>query len=415
MRILLVTSMVPDLDGVGAIPKLLHAQLTGLRERHDVTLVAPVGEDAGQAEAAERLRASDLDAHFVDRRRARSARRRWRVRAELARTWLSSDWPWRVVCGVGGVQASIDNLLATKSFDVIAVEDNPMSVLRLPSSLPAVLTEHEAVRAPANEWLTPRLSERPMAALRARDWRRWDSFLPSVWRRFDLLQVFSEGDARAVSEQAPDLAARVRVNPYGIVLPPVADPDAEVAGTILFAGTFSHLPNRDAARWLATEIMPRIAVAAPAARLQIVGSSPPREVLDLAGPGVEVIADPPSVEPHLAAASVVIAPVRSGGGMRMKVLEPLAKGKAVVTTSLGAEGFTGFEQEPPFAIADSSEEIAAATAQLLGDDAARRRLAQRAREFAQAHHSPEAWAARLARVYEEARALAVTPAPRGGS
>ncbi len=409
MRILLVTSMVPDLDGVGAIPKLLHAQLTGLRERHEVTLVAPVGEDPGQAEAAERLRASDLDAHFVDRRRSPSAPHRWRVRAELAATWASRGWPWRVVCGVGGVQASIDRLLTTRSFDVVAAEDNPMAVLSFPRTLPTVLTEHEAVRAPATEWQTPRLAERPLAALRARDWRRWDSFLPSAWRRFDLVQVFSDGDARAVAERAPDLAGRVRVNPYGIVLPAPSDPGAEVSGTILFSGTFSHLPNRDAARWLADEIMPRIVAAAPQARLRIVGSSPPREVLDLAGPAVEVIADPPSVEPHLAAASVVIAPVRSGGGMRMKVLEPMAMGKAVVTTSLGAEGFTGFEDEAPLAIADSGEEITAATARLLSDEGARRELGRRARQFAQSHHSPEAWADRLGNVYEEARALAPRP------
>jgi polysaccharide biosynthesis protein PslH len=415
MRVLLVTSMVPDRDGVGAIPKLLHAQLIGLRERHEVTLVAPVGEDPGQAEAAERLAASALDAQFVDRRRSGSALRRWRVRAELAATWASKDWPWRVVCGVGGVQASIDRLLATKSFDVIAVEDNPVSVLRFPPSVPTVLTEHEAVRAPATEWLTPRLSERPVAALRARDWRRWDSFLPSAWRRFDLLQVFSEGDARAVAELAPDLAPRVRVNPYGIELPPAAEPAKEMAGTVLFSGTFTHLPNRDAARWLATVIMPPLAAAAPGARLRIVGSSPPREVLDLAGPLVEVIADAPSVEPHLAAAAVVIAPVRSGGGMRMKVLEPLARGKAVVTTPLGAEGFTGFGEEPPFLVAETAAEIAAATARLLGDDETRRRLGERARRFAREHHSPAAWAARLETVYEEARTLRAGPPVGGGS
>jgi glycosyltransferase involved in cell wall biosynthesis len=405
MRILLVTSMVPDAEGIGAIPKLLHAQLVGLRERHQVTLVAPIGEDPGQAAAAERLAGSALDAHFVDRRRSRSPRRRWRVRAELATTWVSEDWPWRVVSGVGGAQPLIDRLVARRQFDVVAVEDNPMSVLRFPTSLPTVLTEHEAVRADAEGWRSSRLADRPLAALRARDWRRWDSFLPEAWRRFDLLQVFSEGDALAVGEQAPDLVSRIRVNPYGMVLPPAADPGAELPGTILFAGTFSHLPNREAARWLASEIMPLLETEAPTARLRIVGSSPPREVLDLAGPRVEVIADAPSVAPHLDAASVVIAPVRSGGGMRMKVLEPLARGKAVVTTPLGAEGFRGFDDEPPFVVAETGEAIASATARLLDDDAARRELGARARRFAERHHSPRAWASRLEAIYEEAAAL----------
>lgn len=403
MRILLVTSMVPDAEGIGAIPKLFEAQLRGLRERHEVTLVSTFGEDPGQAEAAERLLRSGLDAHIVDRRRSSSAARRARVRAELATTWVRRRWPWRVVCGAGGLQPLIDRLAARGSFDVIAVEDNPVAVLRFPAGVPTVLTEHEAVRAPASEWRSARLSERPLRALRAFDWRRWDAFLPAVWRRFDLVQVYCEGDAEAVRRRAPELASRVRVNPYGMVLPPALDPAREQPGTILFSGTFAHLPNRDAARWLASEIMPAVRARYPGAQLRLVGSAPPREVLELAGPGIEVVADAPSMEPHLEAAAVVLAPVRSGGGMRMKVLEALARQKAVVTTSLGAEGFTGFEAEPPFLVADDSNAIAAATAELLGDEERRHELARRARGFAERHHSPEAWATRLEAVYEEAR------------
>lgn len=126
-------------------------------------------------------------------------------------------------------------------------------------------------------------------------------------------------------------------------------------------------------------------------------------MLDLAGPGIEVIADPPSMEPHLEAAAVVMAPVRSGGGMRMKVLEAIARQKAVVTTALGAEGFTGFEPEPPFVVADGAEALASATGALLADAERRRELGRRGRRFAVQHHSPGAWASRLEAAYEEAR------------
>jgi glycosyltransferase involved in cell wall biosynthesis len=404
MRILLVTSMVPDATGVGAIPKLLHAQLAGLRERHEVTLLAPIGEDPGQAEAAEQIARSDLDSCFVDRRRSRAPLRRWEVRARLAANWATKGWPWRVVCGSGGIQPALDQLAYSREFDVIAIEDNPVSVLRTPPSLPTVLTEHEAVRAPASDWRgDARPWAQPLRVLQAADWRRWDSFLPSAWRRFDLFQVFSDGDAAAIARQAPDMAARVRVNPYGMVIPPAADLHEEAPGTILFTGTFTHLPNRDAAAWLATEILPAVRIRVPGARLRIVGSSPPPEVLALTGPAVEVIADAPSVAPHLAAAAVVAAPVRSGGGMRMKVLEALALGKAVVTTSLGAEGFTGFGAQPPIAVAEDRAGIAMAIADLLADDATRHGLGARARAFAKRHHSPQAWAGRLEAVYEEAR------------
>jgi glycosyltransferase involved in cell wall biosynthesis len=404
MRILLVTSMVPDADGVGAMPKLYEAQLRGLCERHDVSLVTTFGEDPGQAEAAERLRRSDLDVHIVDRRRSPSALRRWRVRAELAASWAVRDWPWRVVCGAAGVQPLIDRVAARRAFDVVAVEDNPMAVLRFPRGVPAVLTEHEAVRAPAREWRATHLRERPLSALRRRDWRRWERFLPATWRRFDLLQVYSEGDAAAIARLAPDLAERVRLNPYGLCLPPALEPSREQPGTILFSGTFAHLPNRDAARWLAQEIMPAIRDRLPDARLRLVGSAPQREVLEMAGlPGVEVVADAPSMEPYLAAAAVVIAPLRSGGGMRMKVLEAMAAGRAVVTTPLGAEGFTALDPSPPLAIAAGGGELATATAELLEDEGRRRDLAGRAREFAMRWHTPSAWAARLEAVYEEAQ------------
>ena len=321
------------------------------------------------------MRSPDVTAEFADRRRSASARRRWRVRAELAATWTGKRWPWRVVCGVAGVQPVLDRVIAADRFDVIAFEEDLMSVLRLPADIPRALTEHEAFQAPASDWRASRMRDRPEQALRRADWRRWDGFRRTAWKRADLIQVYSHGDAAAIERQEPEIAGRVRVNPFGLVPPRPADPDRERSGTVLFTGTFTHLPNRDAARWLATEIMPAVRSRAPEAHLQIVGSSPPREILELAGPGVEVIGDAASMDPYLEAAAVVLAPVRSGGGMRMKVLEAMARQKAVVTTPLGAEGFTGFEQTPPLEIAESGEAIAVATADLLGDRERRRVLA----------------------------------------
>ena len=409
MRILLVVPMVPQADGPGGFPKLLHAQLLGLSRHHQVTVVGSFGELPGQAEAAEALTGSDLDAHFVDRRRSSSALRRWRVRADLAARWLRGGTPWRAISAAAGVQPLLDQLAATRRFDLVAVEDCTMSVLRLPPGIPAVLTEHEAFRAAASDLRAGRLSDRPVAALRRVDWRRWNEFQRRAWQRYELVQVFSRGDRGAIEERAPEVAPRVRVDPFGMVLPPPLDPARQVPDTVLFVGNFTHLPNRDAALWLATEIMPALRARQPGARLRIVGTVPPREVRELAGPGVEVIADAPSVEPHLAAAAVVMAPVRSGGGMRLKVLEALARGKAVVTTSRGAEGFDVFGEEPPLALADDPAGIAARTAELLADERQRTELGRRAREFAERHHSPEAWVGRLEAVYEEARRDASQP------
>lgn len=402
MKVLLVTPVPPQADGGGAIPVLLDAQLQGLRRLHEVTLVTAVGDEPGHAEAVERLR-GEVEVLAADRRRPPPGRRRRRRQLRLATTWVRGPWPWRTVWYADpGIQAILDRLAAGRDFDVVAVEDSAMSVFRYPPQAPSVFTHHEVLR--------PRpLTPPPVAppgwpgwAFGELDWRRWAGFQRRAWNRFDLVEVFSRRDAETLAELAPEVAPRVRVDPFGLVLPPAADPEREVAGTVLFVGHFAHSPNRDAAHWLVSEIMPAVRTRVPGARLRIVGSEPPPEIRALAGPQVEVVADAPSVLPHLEQAAVVLAPVRTGGGMRMKVLQAMATGKAVVTTPRGREGYDCFDEEPPLAVAAEESEIAAVTAALLEDGGRRRELGARAREFAERNCGPDPWARRMTAVYEEA-------------
>jgi glycosyltransferase involved in cell wall biosynthesis len=403
MRVLLAAPVPPQADGTGAIPVLLHAELLGLRERHEVTLVTAVGDEPGEEEAVARLR-GQVDVHVADRRRPPPGARRRRRQLRMAAAWARGRRPWRTVWFADpAIQRLLDRLAAEREFDVVAVEDSAMSVFRYPPGVPTVFTHHEVLRPRPVDWHPGGPRRWPGWAFGELDWRRWERFQPWAWRRFDRVQVFSRRDAEAVGALAPEVAPRVRVNPFGLALPPPADPERERPGTVLFVGNFAHPPNRDAALWLAREIMPRVWEREAGARLRIVGTAPTPEVEALSGPRVDLIADAPSVLPHLEQAAVVLAPVRTGGGMRMKVLQAIGAGKAVVTTGRGSEGYTGFEEEPPLAIADTEEGIAAATAELLGDEGGRRRLGARAREFAERHYSPAAWAERLTAVYEEAR------------
>jgi len=404
VRILLLTPMVPRRDGAGAIPILLHAELVGLCERHEVTLVTAAGDGPGESEAAAALADEGFDVHVADRRRPPPGLERWRRRLRLAGTWARGQWPWRTVWFADpAVQTLLDRLAAERRFDLAAVEDSAMSVFRLPSGLPAVLTEHEVRRPRRVEWRPGPPSAWPRWAFRELDWRRWERFQRRSWQRFERVQVFSRRDAEAIAALAPEVGGSVRVNPFGIDMPGEVDAVREEAGCVLFVGDFTHYPNRDAATWLAREIMPAVRARYPEARLRLVGNAPPREVRRLAGPRVELIADAPSIAPHLDAASVVAAPLRTGGGMRMKVLQALAGGKAVVTTSRGAEGFAELEQPLPFVVADDTAAIAAAVADLLADAEERSALGRKGRAFAERHHTPAAWAARLEAVYAEAR------------
>jgi glycosyltransferase involved in cell wall biosynthesis len=403
MKILIVAAVPPQPHGGGAIPVLLDAQVAGLRERNEVTLLSAIGEEPGEAEAARRLRDSGLDAHFADRRRPGAPRRRWRRRARMASAWAAGS-PWRAVWFADpGIQAILDRLERSHDFDVAVVEDSAMSRYRLPAGVPSLLTEHEVLRPRPIEWSPGPAREWPGWAFGELDWRKRPPFQRNAWRRFDRVLAFGRRDAAAIAELAPEVAARVRVSPFGLALPPAADPGIEQPGRLLFVGNFTHQPNRDAALWLAREIMPALLARRPEARLSIVGSSPPAEILALAGGAVEVVADAPSIGPHTEAAAVVVAPVRVGGGMRMKVLQALAAGKAVVTTSRGGEGFDCFPEPPPLALADDADGFANSIAALLGEPAQRLELGARARSFAEAHYSPNAWARRLEALYEEAR------------
>jgi glycosyltransferase involved in cell wall biosynthesis len=391
---------------------LLHAQLQGLGRRHEVSLVTSIGDEPWEAGAAEVARASAARVYIADRRRPDTLRRRTRRRVDLASRWTFSRVPWRNLWfGPPAVQEAIHRALSESTFDVVAVEDSAMARVRLPHGLPAVLTDHEVVRA------RPERSGHQCGArtalgdrLLASDWRRAQVFQAAMWDRYGRVQVFTQEEAQAVARLAPEVADRVRVNPFGIAVPPGVDPALEVEDSLLFLGNFTHLPNQDAAHWLAQEIMPLVWRERPAARLLLVGSDPPAEVRSLAGSQIEIRANVPDTGSYLESAAVCLAPVRFGGGMRVKVLTALACGKAVVTTSRGAQGFIFGRDEPPMVISDDAAGIAAGILRLLEDKQLRHSLGQRGRAVSQEHHSPEAWAARLERVYSELAAPEPSPA-----
>ncbi len=111
--------------------------------------------------------------------------------------------------------------------------------------------------------------------------------------------------------------------------------------TVVYFGLLSTVPNIDAVIHFVQEIWPRIAKAHPDARCKIIGGRPPPSLLALAGPRVELTGFVPDLRPHLAAAAAVVVPLRLGGGTRLKIVEAMAMGKAIVSTALGRGGDRG--------------------------------------------------------------------------
>jgi glycosyltransferase involved in cell wall biosynthesis len=210
----------------------------------------------------------------------------------------------------------------------------------------------------------------------------------AAWRRYarhtlgaaDAGVAFTDSDAELL--RGLDPAARiVRIAP-GVLLPPEAsDPVGAQPPRVLFLGSFVHPPNVDAAIRLASEILPAVRARVPAARLEIVGDAPPASVRALARDGVVVTGRVPDARLHLNAAAVVAAPLRLGRGVRVKVLETLAAGKALVATPRAVEGL-GLEPGVHALVGEDDAALADALADLLDDPARRRAIGTAARDWA---------------------------------
>lgn len=401
MKILIVCPMPPDRSSAGAIPILLHAEVSGLAERHVVTLITVAGPHESELQAVQNLKFKGVEVHAVCRSDPRG-QARWERRARFVRTWLRGDWPFRTVWFWDPrVQAVIDRVTADTAFDVVLAEDNSVGVYHFPPGPLRILTEHE-VRKPRKAVALPAsLGGWPAHAFREADWRRWSSYHRAVWSRFDIVQVFTERDAEAARSIAPEVGRRLRVNPFSVPSPSPAEEEPE-PDTVAFLGNFYHPPNVDAGMWLVQEIMPQLEKIRPQVRLFIAGRHCPAELRSMAGRGIQVLGEVSDAQALMRRSAVIIAPVRTGGGMRMKVLHAMALGKPVVTTTRGSYGLETTDGPLPLAIADDASGLARQTAELLADAPARARLGAAARRFVAIHHSPLAYAERLERIVEDA-------------
>lgn len=169
--------------------------------------------------------------------------------------------------------------------------------------------------------------------------------------------------------------AAVRPGPFRDGGPPV----------LLFTGDMAFEPNVDAALFLASRILPEVRRRCPEAELRLVGRNPGARLLALRGPGIAVPGEVPEMLPHLQAATVYVAPHRTGAGTRTKLLEAMAAGLPIVTTSIGIEGIEARHGREVL-IADTPGEAVATILRLLESVAERRRLGAAARRLAEAQY-----------------------------
>jgi len=243
----------------------------------------------------------------------------------------------------------------------------------LPARLPCVFRPHN-VESEILARYAARSRNPLVAAYAALQSRRVQRFEARVCSRFDRCIAVSESDAARLRELAP--GAAVETIPVGVdtasfrphAVAVAADPER-----IATTGDYAWPPTADGLRFLALDVLPRIRASVPGARLAVIGRDPPALGRDPARDGIDVLGRVADVRPEILRASVFVAPTRIGSGIRVKTMEALALGRAVVATTIGCAGIDVRPGEH-LLVADEPQALADHVVALLRDPARAARL-----------------------------------------
>ena len=395
MRMLWIRPRIPwPLDNGAS--RYSFGLLQELSKAWDITMVAPALDRTGEAPTELTSHLDRLVTVVPPNRKSPLHRIAYKIAAITAsrgrpEAALYMDWALRhPVCEV----------LAAERYDLVQFEFWVTSGLAplVGSGVTKTLVLHDVQYVRLMRYAAVAASAYRKAAFEAESQQVRD-YLAKACTLVDCVLTVTDADRDHIVELIGD-ARPVEALPAVMEIPE-PNPGEEVdANEILFVGVMTHWPNEDAVCYFCDEILGKIRVKAPGARLSIVGRSMVRSVASRRGEGVSIHEDVPSVRPYLDKAAVFVAPLRTGSGVKIKILEAMAHGKAVVTTSVGAEGL-GVVPGEHLDVADDPESFAGAVTALLEDPARRDRMGSAGRQFVIARHSSAAAGAAIRRTYAD--------------
>jgi sugar transferase (PEP-CTERM/EpsH1 system associated) len=236
-------------------------------------------------------------------------------------------------------------------------------------------------------------------------WQRLKRYERRACQAADRVVAVSELDAAAIRRIAPGLEPVVVPNGvdmeyYTADIPALEADRAPGEMDLVFTAKMDFRPNVDAVLWFAQTVLPQVRRESPQTRFWVVGKDPhPRLAPLRADPGIVVTGWVEDVRPYIAGAALYVIPLRMGGGTRLKVLEAMAMGKAIVSTALGCEGFDLVPGQE-LVIADTPDEFAAAVLALLRDPDRRQAIGHTAQQYASARYDWHMIVPRLEQAYE---------------
>ncbi len=381
MRILFVSDLLPypTVDHSGGTD-LFH-YIEWLSQRHEVSLISFARPD--EMKQVEVMRRYCVDVKVVSSARTLSSK--------IARAPLLLCYPQRIVRYQSReFRHKLDALLQQRTFDIIHAERIwMMHYLRQVRGPKLVLDEVDVYssvarqRSLSHERLWGRL-------FYFTEWLRSQAYEGDLYRRVDLIFTRSAKDRREILTRHPGLPVAVLppwfegLDTLGNLDSPPSEPHS-----LIFLGTMQAWRNYSAVLYFHQEIWPLIRQQVPDVSFYIVGSQPPPSIRALDGePGIHVLGYVEDLVPHFARCSVFVAPLLTAGGIIAKVLNAMAAGRPVVTTSLGNQTL-GAQPERDLRVADTPAEFARKTVELLIDQSLWQRIAENGRAFVRQHYDWE--------------------------
>lgn len=397
MRLLLLTPQLPYPPHQGTSLRNFNL-IAQLAKRHQVCLLTFLEADQSLDDAGPLLELCEwVDTLPVP----------WRNNTTRLRQMLTTrrpDMAWRLWS-----PAFRDRLamrMAEAPFDVVEIEGIELApyVPTIEAAQPRPLMVYDDHNA---EWVLQkracftdlRIPRRwPAAVYSFVQWMRLKGYEADVCRRADRVVAASEADRDAILAVEPEVT--VSVVPNGVDLDEYTGYNGPVQPfDLVFTGKMDFRPNVDAMLWMGRDVWPLIRHRHPGARMAIVGQRPHPRLEPLREvSGITITGWVPDVRPYIAGATVYVAPLRVGGGTRLKLLQAMAMDASIVATSLGAEGFP-VTHGRELLLADTPGDFAQAVLCLLEDPEQRAQMGTAARHFVEATYGWDALVPKLEALY----------------
>lgn len=402
MNILVVSSMLPYPPDNGGAARLYNLY-SRLARQHAITWVCPVWEgEEGNVSGAEQFCRRVVRLPLGEQRPLPS--RGWP--GLLKKGLAHLNWERLFVYCFGYVRApgiywlpstpqrleTVAQTFAEGDFDLVISEFEGNAEL-IPAILPVprVLSTHNVLSSIFKRMRANAAGSREDRLFAGADLQKIIRYEKKNYAAYNGAIAVSAEDRRVLRQRCPALP--VEIIPNGVDIARFQPADRAVdAHNLVYVGNYSYPPNADAVLYFCREILPRIRSQQKDARLTLVGANPPPELAGM--PGVELVGFAADIAPYVQRAALMVVPLRLGGGSRLKILDGLAMGKAIVSTTIGAEGLDVTHAENIW-LADRPEDFAAAALRLMAESETRERLGANGRNLVEREYDWEILTGRM--------------------